>query len=202
MARQRSPRDVEFLVLARSRRRCAFCFALNGDRSIKEGQIAHIDHNPQNASPENLVFLCLVHHNAYDSKTSQSKGLTAHELQRYRADLDRFVESSLARERPLGGVPVSLQEEALEFSTSPHRSQSVVLLLKEGPRSLGAINRHIPPCDLEFTHSIVADVAEHGWVQETESGRYALSDRARAMLNALAAIPDSVLEDAWRDVWG
>ena len=31
MARKRLPRDIELLVLSRSRRRCAFCFALNGD---------------------------------------------------------------------------------------------------------------------------------------------------------------------------
>jgi hypothetical protein len=53
----------------------------------KRGQIAHIDRDSRNPSPENLVFLCLDHHDEYDSRTSQSKGITSGEVVHYRDEL-------------------------------------------------------------------------------------------------------------------
>lgn len=82
-----TPPDVVAEVLATSRRRCCVCFALRNDSAEKKGQIAHLDHNPSNNTPDNLAFLCLEHHDQYDSKTSQSKGLTIDELKRYRTEL-------------------------------------------------------------------------------------------------------------------
>ena len=75
-------------VLARSRHRCVLCFGLYGDSAVKQGQIAHIDHNPANRAYTNLVFLCLPHHDQYDSTTSQSKNYGAGEVRRYREELD------------------------------------------------------------------------------------------------------------------
>ena len=60
---------------------------LTGDLSEKKGQIAHLDRDPSNSDPDNLAFLCLEHHDEYDSRPSQSKGLTIEEVKRYRADL-------------------------------------------------------------------------------------------------------------------
>jgi hypothetical protein len=68
-------------------RRCAICVALEGDKTIKGGQIAHLDHDPTNHILENLCFLCLPHHDQYDSRTSQTKGLTEHEVRSYRNKL-------------------------------------------------------------------------------------------------------------------
>jgi hypothetical protein len=90
-------------VLLRSRRRCCVCFALSGDVNEKRGQIAHLDHNASNNSPENLVYLCFDHHDQFDSSTSQSKGLTVEEVRRYRSQLDRFIAESL----PLSDVDVA-----------------------------------------------------------------------------------------------
>jgi hypothetical protein len=87
---------VEGNVLVRSRRRCALCFGLEGDTRLKPGQIAHIDRNAQNDDEDNLVFLCLTHHDIYDSATSQSKGLKAYEVRYYRDRLyDAVAELSL-----------------------------------------------------------------------------------------------------------
>jgi hypothetical protein len=84
------------LVLTRSRRRCAVCLALAGDFSQKKGQIAHLDHDPSNNDDDNLVFLCFEHHDEYDSKTSQRKGLTAPEVKKYRADLWVAIDAAAA----------------------------------------------------------------------------------------------------------
>jgi DNA repair ATPase RecN len=63
---------------------------------MKAGQVAHLNHNASDNRPENLVFLCLQHHDQYDSRTSQSKGLTPQELVEYRRALHQWVENNLA----------------------------------------------------------------------------------------------------------
>ena len=78
-------------VISESRRRCCICFALQQDNTEKKGQIAHLDRDASNNSPENLAFLCLDHHDQYDSRTSQGKGLTIEEVKRYRTELLAWV---------------------------------------------------------------------------------------------------------------
>ena len=78
--RKRLPIRIETRVLTDSRRRCCLCYHLNGDLSVKKGQIAHIDHQRNNNIESNLAFLCFFHHDEYDSKKSQSKGITVAEL--------------------------------------------------------------------------------------------------------------------------
>lgn len=87
MGRTSLPKPVETEVLSQSKRRCCICFVL--DRILEEtkGQIAHLDKNPSNNSVDNLAFLCLEHHDDYDSKTSQSKNFTIGEVKLYRAKL-------------------------------------------------------------------------------------------------------------------
>lgn len=79
-------------VLERSGRRCCICYGLYGDMKVKRGQIAHLDRNHQNDNPENLAFLCLEHHDEYDTRTSQSKGWTIKEAKRYREMLYEATE--------------------------------------------------------------------------------------------------------------
>lgn len=79
--RKKIPSDIESRVLINSRRRCCLCFYLEGDLEEKKGQIAHIDHKRNNNHESNLAFLCFKHHDEYDSKSSQSKGITHKELQ-------------------------------------------------------------------------------------------------------------------------
>jgi CheY-like chemotaxis protein len=87
MPRKRIPKADESQVLLKSRRRCAFCFGLKRDISEKKGQIAHVDRDASNSHLDNLAYLCMEHHDQYDSKTSQSKGLTVQELRAYRDQL-------------------------------------------------------------------------------------------------------------------
>jgi hypothetical protein len=97
-------------VLLKSGRRCCICFGLNADMECKRGQIAHLDQNPQNDNVDNLAFLCLQHHDEYDTRTSQSKGWTVREAKEYRAMLyaaigelrtgKRLVETSRQQSQP------------------------------------------------------------------------------------------------------
>ncbi|HMJ70347.1 MAG TPA: hypothetical protein VK508_15690 [Cyclobacteriaceae bacterium] len=91
MARQKINKQTQTAILLECRRRCCICFGLEGNLDEKRGQIAHLDHSPNNNDPDNLAFLCLEHHDQYDSGTSQSKGLTKEEVKAYKEELiDHF----------------------------------------------------------------------------------------------------------------
>jgi hypothetical protein len=101
MDRKPIPAEVETVVLLKSARRCPLCFHLNVDLAEKIGQIAHLDRNPSNSAEDNLAFLCLDHHTLFDSKTSQHKNYTIHEVKAARADLYKAI----AQRRHLGEGP-------------------------------------------------------------------------------------------------
>ncbi len=92
MKRKTLPKDIETKVLTKSRRRCCICFGLANDLNVKSGQIAHLDQKPENAIFDNLAWLCFMHHDQFDSITSQSKGLTIAEAKQYRAELYNFID--------------------------------------------------------------------------------------------------------------
>lgn len=87
MARKKINPNIEATVLTECRRRCCICFGLNHDLEVKKGQIVHLDKNSSNNIYDNIAFLCLEHHDHYDSKTSQSKNFTIIEVKRYRDEL-------------------------------------------------------------------------------------------------------------------
>lgn len=96
---------AEAEVLMKSGRRCSICFGLHGDLTCKRGQIAHLDRNHQNNNIDNLAFLCLEHHDEYDTRTSQSRGWTITEVKRYRAMLYEAIEELHNTKREIG-MPV------------------------------------------------------------------------------------------------
>ena len=85
--RKRIPKQTQTQLLTLCRRRCCLCFGLDRDLTQKRGQIAHLDQNPANDRLDNLAYLCIPHHDQYDSRTRQSKGLTIDEVKTYRAQL-------------------------------------------------------------------------------------------------------------------
>jgi hypothetical protein len=88
MARKKIPAAIQDKILTECRRRCALCFALNNDVSAKvQGQIAHIDRNPENGDASNLAYLCLEHASLYDTVSRQSKAFTPGELTVYKETL-------------------------------------------------------------------------------------------------------------------
>lgn len=98
MSRQKIPQQTETKILLNSRRRCCICFGLERDNRIKQGQIAHLDKNPNNNQLENLAFLCLPHHDMFDSRTSQSKGLTKAEVIEFRSELEIYISENWNRQ--------------------------------------------------------------------------------------------------------
>lgn len=82
--RRKVPKSIETNVLVAARRRCCLCVFLHGRDEVRRGQIAHLNRDPSDYRFENLVWLCLEHHDEFDSKTSQSKGLTQAEVETYR----------------------------------------------------------------------------------------------------------------------
>ena len=85
---------VEGQVLLQCRRRCAICFGLSRDTTIKRGQISHLDRDASNSARNNLVFLCLECHDEYDGRTSQSKALGPVEVRQFRDELHDAIASA------------------------------------------------------------------------------------------------------------
>jgi hypothetical protein len=86
------PEHIQHRVLDRSRRRCALCVHFNNEWGQKEGQIAHLDRDASNFAEDNLAFLCLPHHDDYDTKRRQTKNLTIPEAKTARDRLYAFIE--------------------------------------------------------------------------------------------------------------
>jgi hypothetical protein len=85
VSKRRPPaKSVEEEVLVASGRRCCLCVYLNMRDEVRRGQVAHLNGDHGDSRYENLVFLCLEHHDEYDGRTSQSKGITEGEVRRYR----------------------------------------------------------------------------------------------------------------------
>ena len=107
---QRIPisKAVETQVLTSSQRKCCICYYVSGNRSHRKGQIAHLNRDASNSGFDNLVWLCLDHHDEFDSSTSQSKGLTSDEIHTYRDRLyrdlapDPQAESGAPKRRSVG----------------------------------------------------------------------------------------------------
>jgi hypothetical protein len=85
--RKPATKVVEADVVLRCRRRCCLCFFLDGVKERRRGQIAHLNRNRSDTRFDNLVFLCMDHHDEYDSRPSQSKGLIEAEVRQYRDQL-------------------------------------------------------------------------------------------------------------------
>jgi len=90
--RSKIPIPIERTVLIKSRRRCCLCFWLDSIDENQKGQIAHLDQDRNNNNEDNLCFLCLGHHDDYDSTPSQSKGLQMGEVKHYRDELYKEIE--------------------------------------------------------------------------------------------------------------
>lgn len=163
MARKSLPSSIEREVLTQSARRCCICFSLYQKIDVIKGQIAHLDHDNTNNKLDNLAFLCLNCHDDYDSKTSQSKGLTQQEVKRYRQLLYQEITNLRNRRRTQGEGLITDQykevaNQAMEREQAP--SQSKVLnqdTLKQASSS------EQPDClssELEKDYSSLRDLLE------------------------------------------
>ena len=99
--RKATPTNVVDLLLALCRRRCCMCYSLERDNKMKNVQIAHIDRDASNNQIGNLAALCLEHHNQYDSVMRQTKNYTPSELQRYKLELETYINVEWNKSMPL-----------------------------------------------------------------------------------------------------
>ncbi len=100
------------------------CVFLEGRDEVRSGQIAHLNHDRGDSRFKNLVYLCLEHHNEYDTQTSQSKGLTVGEVREYRNRLyARNGEFMAPAEVAVLAQPEETRdsEEASEYERVPAR---------------------------------------------------------------------------------
>lgn len=97
MARKKIPSTIQADVVIKSRRRCALCVGIDGNSGECSGQIAHLNGNNTDNRFENLVWLCLNHHDRFDSTTSQTKNYTPIEVRIYRDKLyQSYTESEFS----------------------------------------------------------------------------------------------------------
>ncbi|MGH7224284.1 MAG: hypothetical protein ACRELF_13720 [Gemmataceae bacterium] len=146
-ARKRVPDDIQQRVLDRSRRRCALCIHFDNDWDQKEGQLAHLDRDPSNFAEDNLVFLCLPHHDDYDTKRRQTKNLTIHEAKTARDRLYKFIEAGgdLAKAGQQSNQPAGIRERQVDTLAKlvPDLRKAVGYL--QGMTSLARLKGEISP---------------------------------------------------------
>lgn len=74
---------------------------------MKSGQIAHLDKDNSNNSEDNLAFICLNHHDEYDSSSSQRKNFTIGEVKIFRDELYVAVASGFSQPVHFGEIVTS-----------------------------------------------------------------------------------------------
>lgn len=94
-------------MLVQSRRRCCICFGLDRDTRLKAGQIAHLDKNNGNNALDNLAFLCLPHHDEFDSSSSQRKNFTLGEAKEFRRELYLTINKAFTQQVHFGEITTS-----------------------------------------------------------------------------------------------
>ena len=114
-------------VLIQSRRRCCLCYYFNSDLEPKKGQLAHVDRDHSKSHANNLAYLCLDHHNEYDSKHLQSKNLTPEELLFARARLYRHMGEGFEPDA-WAQVTIELKQDFDEFDDKAQ--EEVIELIK------------------------------------------------------------------------
>jgi hypothetical protein len=124
-ARKKVPKAIETSLLLAARRRCCLCVFLQDRDEVRRGQIAHLNRDPSDFRFDNLVWLCLEHHDEYDGRTSQSKGLTSTEVEAYREKLYARHPEIVEQARNSSSVA-----ESQEIPSLPPRSDFEKLRLK------------------------------------------------------------------------
>ena len=166
MARPKLPRQIETQVLVASRRRCAICAGLRINNGPVKGQIAHLNQNAADNDFDNLVWLCLEHHDEYDSRTSQSKGFTIEEVRSHRDELYhayRPVLDQLESHR----YPVLSEEAAIVARYLNEKSENGFQFDPQAILPVLPTTLNMAPADLELA---VDELIDLGLVEKTGSG--------------------------------
>jgi hypothetical protein len=132
------PQPIAAKVLMASGRRCCVCVSLYDRDVVIKGQIAHLNRNPSDRRFENLVWLCFDHHDEYDSKTSQSKGLMPAEVRGYRDRLYVRRQRDGRRKKATSEAAKSLREDNAAEQDQPGSDYQG--LRKRFPKELGFLS--------------------------------------------------------------
>jgi hypothetical protein len=177
-ARKPIKKTIETKILVDSGRRCALCFGLDGDIGEKEGQIAHLDHDKSNSKIDNLAWLCVVHHGRYDCKTSQTKGITAAEIKRYKPLLIKAVKavrySRLSRSSHKSSrilTPIAIKE-VLQAWKTPADDKIIPLFIVVGGSSKYDSSRKLQGLKDQSTEPVVGVVRVARSLSNTKGSRF------------------------------
>jgi hypothetical protein len=108
-----------------------------------------LDRNPANCAEDNLAFLCLPHHDDYDTKRRQTKNLTEHEVKTARDRLYAFIEAG-------GDLAAAGQQSNESGATHERRVHTLTKLVTdlrkavghlEGMSRLGRFDREVSPAE-------------------------------------------------------
>ena len=174
MARKRPPANVEEEVLVLCRRRCCICYGLDRDITIKSGQIAHLDGRPDNNDLDNLAFLCFGHHDQYDTRTSQSKGLTPREVRRFRKELHEVIDQAWKKPLTIAGAEVRVPGDIsgrYVRETAYERGELEVTLLSNGRVHVRGVT------EWGTTREYVPIIGEVDFEAEVQNGIVTFTDR-------------------------
>mgnify|MGYP002784177554 CR=1 FL=1 len=116
MTRKAISKVTQAGIVIKSKRRCALCVGLDGNTSERLGQIAHLNGDHSDNRFENLVWLCLEHHDKLDSKTSQTKNYTQLEAKNHRDRLYQLYSISEYSQDDIELIRKYLKEYAYVFS--------------------------------------------------------------------------------------
>ena len=144
MRRSPVPKSTATELLIRCRRRCALCFGLDNDQRVKRGQIAHIDRNPAHNEIEDLVWLCVDHHDSYDSRSSQTRGVMSAEVKQHKNKLEQLLQPpqpEKIRWGPNDDLPAGVSINGKDGLFVPWS----LLKPEIESRLLNHMGRHVPP---------------------------------------------------------
>lgn len=111
--REPIPSDILNDLLFQSGRRCCICYGLQQDLTIKAyGKVIRLNRNAADNRPDNLAYLCLEHHNAYEVGGDQIAPLIMGDVKKYRAKLYAEIE----RMRRKGSWPAGFEVPYLNFA--------------------------------------------------------------------------------------
>lgn len=165
--RKKVPEQIQAEVITNCRRRCCICFGLDRDLDVKSGQIAHLDRNSSNNTIDNLAFLCLSHHDQYDSVTSQSKSFRPSEVKAYRDELCTFLAISNTQ---YGETKLTEDHQrelkttvCLEISLLPHEWKNLYMHLYPGHFAEGTFERKRDYVDV---WEMLVDVGTHEYSKD------------------------------------
>ena len=195
--RRKASRGTEAAVLTQSRRRCCICFGLHRDVEVKTGQIAHLDGDRSNSAVDNLGFLCLVHHDQYDSRTSQSKSLTVEEVKAYRTELYDQVLPVIEAEMVRTRAPAIPIPEPAKVPFEPHRRAELKAVAMEVITEMHGVVRSLH--DLAHRLVIAAPTAERILFELAQDGSLRV-DRPKGTLRktySMVTAPENRLIDTF-----